>query len=132
MRKMIVAASALAVVIVVAVVVSAFFVGNRLAVTSLSVARVTPAQIASAMKDDHFYSDYNERTLIVAGTVRSLVTQNGHLIAELDTGSTFRVLCDLDPMSAHAAIGDRLTVVAEGAEAQRQSSAVLLKGCTVP
>jgi hypothetical protein len=51
------------VLLVVLVVASGgfFFLGARHAVQTLAIRRVTPDQVSNAMRDDHFYSDYNER-----------------------------------------------------------------------
>jgi hypothetical protein len=84
------------------------------------------------MKQDHFFSSYRESTLLVRGTVVSDNQTGGDGMVGSQTGSTFSLTCDLghQPMSVH--LGDTVTVLAEGASAERQSSGVLLRGCTIP
>ena len=110
----------------------AFSLGTKHAQGDLSIKRVSATDVANAMKEDRFYADYSESTLVVAGTVSSLGTHGRDVIAGLRTSSTFQTLCDLGTHAPNSRVGDRITVVAEGAGAQRQPSAVLLTGCTVP
>jgi hypothetical protein len=54
------------------------------------------------------------------------------VIVEFKTGSPFRALCDFGALPSGLRGGDRISVIAEGAGAERQPSAVLLHGCVVP
>jgi hypothetical protein len=120
-------------VVVLGIVVVAFLLGGRSAMVGLSIKRVTATDIANAMKDDHFYSDYGQSTLLLDGTVVSVSTRGNDLIAEFKTNSAYQALCDLGAHSASGPhVGDRILVIAEGASGERQPSAVLLHNCVVP
>jgi hypothetical protein len=93
---------------------------------------VTADDIARAMQEDHFFSDYDQDTLLVRGTVGSVTRQNNDLLVELDTSIETYVLCDLGTASPKLQAGDTITVTARGADAQRASSAVLLMNCHIP
>jgi len=107
-----------------------FFLGDRHGLQTMSIQRATPDLLANAMEGDHFYSDYGKNTLIVQGVVASVNTQNGDTVIGFKTSSTYQALCDLGTATSNAKIGDTVTVLAEGGTAERQSSAVLLTGCT--
>jgi hypothetical protein len=109
-----------------------YFLGGKHALETLRVSRVTPDQIAEAMKDDRFFADYRERTLLVTGTVGSLTGDVGGEIVRFRTASRFAALCDLRDNAPRAHRGQQLTVVAEGATAERQSAAVMLRHCRLP
>jgi hypothetical protein len=111
---------------------AAFFLGDKHAAEAMSVKRASPNELAEAMKQDHFFSSYRESTLLVRGTVVSADHADGGGMVGLQTGSTYSLTCDLghQPMSAH--LVDAVTVLAEGSSAERQSSGVLLRGCTIP
>jgi hypothetical protein len=119
--------------VVVATAALAFLLGGMQALDGLSIKRVTATQIANAMQEDRFYTDYRESTLLVDGVVSSVSMRGSDVIAEFKTDSSFQALYDLGPRSTsslHA--GDRMTVIAEAASAERQPSAVLLNGCVTP
>jgi hypothetical protein len=109
-----------------------YFLGDKHALETLRVRRVTPDQIAKAMKDDRFFADYRERTLLVTGTVASLTGDVGGEIVRFRTASRFAALCDLRDKAPQADRGQQLTVIAEGATAERQSAAVMLRNCRLP
>ncbi len=77
------------------------------------------------MQEDHFYSDYNERTLVIHGVVASLA--GGVLQFQAQNAFTTRCVFDHDPGTLQP--GEPISVVAEGAAAERLPSAVLLRGC---
>jgi len=82
------------------------------------------------MRDDRFFSDYGQSTLLVDGTISSL-TQGSNVIA-FKADSAFQVLCDLASPHPSLHTGSQITVTAEGSVAERQPSAVLLHGCVIP
>jgi hypothetical protein len=94
--------------------------------------RVTADQVATAMQEDHFYSDYRGDTLLVQGTVSHVYQQNSDTVAELRTSAPTKVLCNLGSHSSPVHVGDTLIVSASAADAQRQESAVMLVNCSVP
>jgi hypothetical protein len=116
------------IVLLVVIGASAFFVGDSHAVNEMSVRRASPYQLAEAMRNDQFFSSYRENTLLVRGTVTS--TSSG--VLGLRTGSSYSVSCDLGSQVTQARIGDAVTILAEGATAERQPAGVLLHGCTIP
>lgn len=108
-----------------------FLVGNRYALANLTVVAATPDQLAAAMQGDHFYSDYNEHTVLVHGVVASLTSDGSGAMLQFQTQGLFTTRCHVDTYPATIRSGDTISVVAEGAAAQRLTSAVLLMGCRV-
>lgn len=108
-----------------------FFWGDRHALETHVITRATPDQLASAMQQDAFYSDYRGSTLLIDATIASVTDRAGATIVKLATTSPLTVLCNLDQAPAITHAGDAVTVVAEGAAAQRQSAGVLLQGCVI-
>lgn len=118
--------------VIILMVVAAFFLGGHYALDGLSTKRVTATEIANAMRDDRFYSDFGQSTLLVEGTVSSLSRRGSDVIAEFKTDSSFQALCDLGSgSSSRPQVGKRITLIAEGARADRQPSAVFLRDCVV-
>lgn len=118
----------IAAAIVVTSVVS-LFVGDTYALNHLTVKRASVDQLSKAMEQDRFYSDYRESTLYVAGTVKSVKAEHGDLVVSFQTNLRFGVLCDLGKAQTSVRVTNPITVVAEGMAAERQSSAVMLRGC---
>ena len=106
-----------------------FFLGFKHALEALQVTHVTPGQIATAMEEDRFFADYRERTLLVTGTVESVTGDAGGEVVRFRAASRFAALCDLRDRTSEVRRGLRITVVAEGATAERQSAAVMLRNC---
>jgi hypothetical protein len=133
MRKRLVARRCAAVLLVLAVVGGGFFfLGDKQAVESLTIKRVTPKQLSAAMAGDHFYSDYRESTLLVTGTAASIRRSGNSAIVTFATGSSFKTLCEFASDTGEIRAGDSIKAISEGALAERQPSAVLLKNCTTP
>jgi hypothetical protein len=109
----------------------AFFSGNRYALANLTIQDATPDQLAAAMQNDQFYSDYNEDTLVVRGLVASLAGDGSGAVLQFQTQSAFTTRCQFDQYPATVHPGDTISVIAEGATAQRLTSAVLLRGCSL-
>ncbi|MBF6591109.1 MAG: hypothetical protein IVW57_11365 [Ktedonobacterales bacterium] len=109
----------------------AYSIGQRNAVGDLTFVRVTPDQISQAMREDHFFSDYNNNILIIQGTVSSIKKNGNNLIVELKTSRPLKVACDLGNQSFSHQVSDEVTVSAIAAHAERTASAVMLHGCTV-
>jgi len=95
-------------------------------------AQVTADQIAIAMQEDHFFSDYRSETLFVQGTIASVSQQGGSTTVVLSTSVATAVWCDLGAQTTALHAGDAVTVSAPSAAAQRANNAVLLKNCTIP
>jgi hypothetical protein len=94
-------------------------------------AKVTADQIAQAMQNDEFYSQYRGNMLLVTGKIHT-VNQNGNdTQLELETSLPTKTICDLGTQTALPNPGDQVTVQALAAEAERAPSAVLLKNCRI-
>ncbi len=94
----------------------------------------TADQVARAMQEDHFFSDYGQTTLLVQGTVSSVNTQDNDVIVALETSVPTKVLCDLGDHPTTVQVGDSITVKSDypQRDASRQSFAVMLKNCSIP
>ena len=123
---------ALAVLFVVIFAAGMFFLGDKHGIESMTFRRVTPDQLASAMRDDHFYSSYRENTLLVRGTVSSVSDTNGDTIVAFKSGLAFKASCDFGGTKPAIRQGDTITVLSEAGVAERQPSGVLLKDCLLP
>jgi hypothetical protein len=123
--------SALALLAVGAVAVAAYVFGGQQTLSALIVDRVSPDQAATAMQNDSFYSVYNSATLVMNGTVVALHTNGSRETLQLATSGSFQTLVQLTQTDPSVRLGDTVTIVTEGAEAQRQSSAVLLANCVL-
>jgi hypothetical protein len=92
---------------------------------------VTAEQVARAMQDDHFFSDYRGQTLLVQGTVSSVEQRNGETLVTLSSGLPTGVVCDVGNATAPAKAGDVVTARTQASNAQRSGSTVLLRPCSL-
>jgi hypothetical protein len=101
---------------------------------TLPVVHLTADQVARAMEEDRFFSDYAQTTLLIQGTVYSVKRLEGHLIIGLDTTVSTKVMCDLGAYFGIVHLGALVTVQSTNPQrdASRQGSAVMLKNCTIP
>ncbi len=109
-----------------------FFAGDKYAVDHLLVVRVTPAQLAQAMAGDYFYSNYRDRTLLLSGTVSAIDQPHGVPELIFKSAAGYQVRCTFDKSTSVPIVGSNITVVAEGARAERLSTGVLLRDCVIP
>jgi len=123
---------AVVVLVVGGVGVGAFALGDIQSVKAMTIKRVTPHQLAEAMKDDRFYADYRKSALLVGGTVASVGPRGGHLIVGFKSDSSYGVSCDLGAATVAPRVGQAFTVLTVGQAAERLPAAVLLRGCVVP
>jgi hypothetical protein len=94
---------------------------------------VTADEIALAMQEDHFYSDYDPYALVVQGVVTDVRQANNDYILEMETQIDTKVLCDFGSQAPNTKVGDSIEVFSPHArQAQRQPSAVLLMDCSIP
>lgn len=91
--------------------------------------QVTADQIAQAMQEDEFFSDYRGDMLLVTGKVNAVNQKDRDTRLELETSLPTKVVCELGTQTITAKPGDSVTVQAQAAEAERAPSAVLLKNC---
>ena len=109
-----------------------FFWGDKHGLETLVITRATPDQLVNAMEQDAFYSNYRRSTLLVEGTIESVTVRADATIVRLATTSSSTVVCNLGQAPATPRADETVTVVAEGAAAQRQPAGdVLLRGCAI-
>jgi hypothetical protein len=109
----------------------AFYVGDRYALINVTIRQATPDQLAAAMANDEFYSDYIENTLVVRGVVASLTGDGGGAVVQFQTQGAFTTRCQFDQYPSTVHPGDMISILTEGAIAERLTSAVLLRGCSL-
>lgn len=101
------------------------------ALSSPSIPRKRPEERRATVErvNDQFYSDYNEDMLVVRGLVASLTGDGGgvELQFQTQTALTTRLQFDKYPATVHP--GDTISVITDGAIAERLTFAVLLRGC---
>jgi hypothetical protein len=96
------------------------------------VLHVTADEIALAMQEDHFYSDYDPYALVVQGVVTDVRREGKDYILEIATQIDTKVLCDVGSQAPGAKTGDSIQVFTpQGRQAQRQPNAVLLIDCSI-
>jgi hypothetical protein len=117
--------------IVAAAGVGGFLLGDVQAVKGISVMRATPHELAEAMKQDRFFSDYRQSALLVTGTIAS-VTRGKDLIVAFRTGSPYGASCDLGALTAAPRVGETFTVLTVGRAAERLPAGVRLHDCVIP
>jgi hypothetical protein len=115
----------------VGVAAMSFFFGDAYVVGTLRVRQVTPDQVAQAMKADEFYSEFREDTLLVRGQVASVYGNASGITLEFQTDGSMKTLCGLEQYPTATLQGRTVTVVTEGAAAQRVSSGVFLGHCVI-
>ena len=118
--------------IIVAAGVGGFLLGDVHAVKGISVMRATPHELAEAMKQDRFFSDYRQSALLVTGTIASIARGKDHLLVAFKTGSTFSASCDLGALNVEPHVGETLTVLTVGQAAERLPAGVVLHDCVIP
>lgn len=120
-----------AALIVVLLVVGAvsYFLGNQHGVENMTIKHVEPTALAQAMKDDHFYTDYRENTLLVKGTVFSVTKTSDDLQVQFKANSSYKAICDFGNSQSDIRPGNTITALTEGGAAERQAAGVLLKAC---
>jgi hypothetical protein len=102
--------------------------------SALPTLEVSADQIALAMQNDEFFSDYRGDSLIIHGVVSSISQQGNDWVVELKTNIATRVFCNLGNLSVTAQAGDAITVVSDypNRDVSRQGPDLLIKNCTVP
>jgi len=122
---------ALSLLAVGAVCVVAYVFGGQQTLSGLTIERVSPDQAATAMQSDSFYSVYNRATLVMKGTVVAVHANGSGETLQLATSGPFQALVQLAQPDPSVRLADTVTIVSEGAKAQRQSTAVLLANCVL-
>ena len=91
--------------------------------------QVTAQEIAQAMQDDSFFSDYGGDILQVRGTVQGVMQSSGGAVVTLGTSIPTVVRCHVDGNMPSLTAGTEITV--ESPEGQREDGAVGLLKCHV-
>ena len=118
--------------VIVAAGVGGFLLGDLHAVKGISLKRATPHELAEAMRQDRFFSDYRQSALLVTGTIASVTRGTDHLIVAFRTGSTFGASCDLGALTTAPHVGETFTVLTVGQAAERLPAGVRLNDCVIP
>jgi len=127
------AVGVLAVAAGVVAVVGSFWLGGRHALGNAVIVDVSADQVAQAMQDDHYYSDYGSDVLIIHGSVAATNRSGGQVTIEFHTNSATSMSCTLDAPSGVPTIAAHISVLVVGASAQREPSAVTYSTCrTLP
>jgi len=102
--------------------------------------RLTADQVALAFQGGTFFSNYGQVTLLIEGTIATIIQQNGYRLVELKTAEMMKVYCQLGGNTAVPQIGAIISVQVTDLQhnASRATSpdgsaqmAVLLKNCQI-
>jgi hypothetical protein len=106
-----------------------FWFGRLHALQSVGVERVGVAQLADAMQQDHFYSDYGSAALLFSAKVSAVTHHNNvALVTFVTAGRPYSVTCQFTA-GASIKVGQVLSVAAPGGSADREPHGVLLHNC---
>jgi len=122
---LVVPAACLATVVVAAV--ASWLLGRQHALTNLAFVDVSASTAAQAMQDDHFYSDYGDKVLVVHGSVANVQSTTGGRQVALRTNTAFGLTCP--SAGPQPSVGTVVSLVAIGGNAQREPSSVNLPDC---
>jgi hypothetical protein len=127
-RWFIVLAAALSIVVAAA---ASWMLGRQHALTNLTFMDVSASTAARAMQDDHFYSDYGDKVLVVRGTIAKVQSADGGPQVALRTDTAFGLTCTMTGPATgpQLMVGAVVSLVAIGGTAQREPSAVNLPDC---
>jgi len=123
---------ALVAVVLAAATLLAFWLGQQRALSTLSVQQVSPDQAATAMVQDEFYSDYNEVTLFIRGSVASVNVSGSTSTVVFATKPGTEARCQMNQRLPAVKTGTTVAVVTEGSQAQRLPSGGVLLGNCIP
>lgn len=119
-------------IVLVGVSAAAYWIGDLQSLRGVTLERVTPTQVAEAMKNDRFFSDYRMAVLIMHGTVESVYTNEKKSIVRFETNSSFSTSCSFDKTPRSLLPGTSITVISVGADATRLSHGAQLDQCIIP
>jgi len=117
--------------VTVVVTVACWTLGRQHALTNLAFVDVSASAAAQAMQDDHFYSDYGDKVLVIRGAVANVQGAPGGQQVALRTDGAFGLTCMMTvPASGpELTVGAVVSLVAVGGTAQREPSSVNLPDC---
>jgi hypothetical protein len=107
---------------------SSFWFGSLHARQTMGVERVTAAQLADAMQQDHFYSDYGNAAVLFSGTASAVNHHSGTTLVTITTGRPYGLTCQF-ASNAIVKPGQIISIVAPAGSAERQAHGVLLHDC---
>ncbi len=103
--------------------------GTPIPTPTPTVVQVTAQQIAQAMQEDHFFSDYRGDILRVRGMVDEVAQSGGETVVTLSTTIPTVVRCHVTGDVPALTAGVEVTV--ESPEGQREDGAVGLLRCRI-
>lgn len=95
---------------------------------SPSILRVTADDVARAMGEDRFFSDYGGRILVISGTIGDLQLSGTNARIALLTTTSAVVICETFGEPA-VQPGDTIQVRARASDGVKDASGVLLRSC---
>lgn len=113
---------------IVIVGLGSFWEGNLHARQSAGIERVTAGQLADAMQQDSFYSDFGNAAVLFSGNVASTKVQDKASLITFTTGRPFNVVCQF-PKAVSFKAGQKVSVAAPAGSAEREAHGVLLHNC---
>jgi len=119
-----------AIVAIVGVGIGSYWFGNLHAMQGAGIERVTIAQLADAMRQDEFYSDYGNAAVLFTGEISAVKSGNNATLVTFVTNRPFSVTCQF-PKNIAVKTGQTISVAAPGGSADRQKQGVLLHNCLV-
>jgi hypothetical protein len=95
---------------------------------SPAIVRVSADDVARAMAEDRFFSDYGERILVISGRIGDVSVSGTNARISLVTSTPAVVLCETFGEPAVKA-GDTIQVRARASDGVRDAAGVLLRSC---
>lgn len=123
--KLFIVAAILAILVV---GVGSFWYGNLHARQVAGVEKVNVEELANAMQDDSFYSQYGGVTVIFSAKVASAKHKDNATLVTFTTNRPYSVTCQF-PHNIATKPGQTMSIVAPAGSADRQKHGVLLHDC---
>jgi hypothetical protein len=95
----------------------------------LSFKEVTPTNLASAMRQDEFWSTYRFNTLIFDGKIQSINSNHDKTTLGFVTSDKYGVSCEVNELNTAFKVGATYKFEVEAYQAERQPHSVLLHNC---
>lgn len=115
------------IIAVIVIGLGSFWAGSLHAKGAMGVERVSVVQLADAMQQDHFYSDYGDSAVLFTAKVSKVDAKDDTSLVTFATGRPYDVVCQFTNISVHT--GQAVSVVAPAGSADRQPHGVLLHNC---
>jgi hypothetical protein len=134
MKKLLKNRTFLVSIVILALILEALIIGvwsGAWTLKQTSIEEVTTTDMASAMRQDDFWSRYRFNTLIFDGKVKSSNTVNDIKSFALVTSDMYGASCVFDNQHTDLKIGETYKFAAVAYQAERQPKGVLLNSCVV-